>query len=213
MFTNWFIFYCRDSKTGLVIKRMSETISDQKNQLRKISRQKRQALGEPFRTQASLDICEHISNWSVFREAQVILTYFPIKSEGDLRPLITNFPHKHWVLPRIRTDITEHELTIHTYNPQQLVRHPFGMDEPAADLPTISPQSIELALVPGLAYDRQGWRLGYGGGYYDRFLARFPGLSLGICFEALLFDKLPAGEYDVPMLWYVTEKGLANSQP
>ena len=190
---------------------MSELIAEQKNQIRKVCRQARLTLDEPFRRQASLDICEIIANWKIFQEALVILSYFPIKAEVDLRPLLAEHPQKRWVLPRIDPDAAEHTLSMHFYDPRQLVRHPFGMDEPNASLPVVLPDEIGLALVPGLAYDRHGWRLGYGGCYYDRFLSRFPGMSLGICFDALILEELPIGEYDVPMNWIVTEKGLANS--
>jgi len=190
---------------------MSETVTAQKIQLRAQSRQVRQALGETFRAQASQAIRAHITGWTVFQNAQVILTYMPIKAEVDLRPLLEDFPHKRWVLPRILPE-AQHSLLFHPYDPTQLVRHRFGMDEPAASLPQIPPAEIQLALVPGLAYDCHGWRLGYGGGYYDRFLAAFPGISLGISFDTLLLDSLPRGEYDLPMHWLVTEKGLMRAQ-
>ena len=188
---------------------MSETVTAQKIQLRAQSRQVRQALGETFRAQASQAIRAHITGWTVFQNAQVILTYMPIKAEVDLRPLLEDFPHKRWVLPRILPE-AQHSLLFHPYDPTQLVRHRFGMDEPAASLPQIPPAEIQLALVPGLAYDCHGWRLGYGGGYYDRFLAAFPEISLGISFDTLLLDSLPRGEYDLPMQWLVTEKGLTR---
>jgi 5-formyltetrahydrofolate cyclo-ligase len=191
---------------------MPETsTAEQKNQLRKHCRQIRQTLMEPVREQASLAICAHIANWSVFQNARVILTYMPIKAEVDLRPLLKEYPQKSWVLPRIVPE-AEHTMSFHAYDPHQLVRHRFGMDEPAASLPFISPDVIELALVPGLAYDRSGWRLGYGGGYYDRFLVDFSGTSLGIAFNDLLFDSLPHGEFDVPVQWLVTESGLTGAR-
>jgi 5-formyltetrahydrofolate cyclo-ligase len=65
--------------------------------------------------------------------------------------------------------------------------------------------------VPGLAFDRAGWRLGYGGGYFDRFLQDFGGVSVGAVFQALLLDSLPHGEYDVPMQWLVMEGELIKT--
>ncbi len=190
---------------------MTDSIAEQKNQIRKQCRQIRQALGEPFRRQASQEICAQIANWPIFQHARVVLTYMPIKAEVDLRPLLEDYPQKRWILPRIVPD-AEYSLYFHPYDPRQLTRHPFGMDEPSASLPVVPPEEIHLALVPGLAYDRRGWRLGYGGGYYDRFLIGFSGVSLGVAFDALLFDSLPWGEYDVPVKWIVTEKELTNIQ-
>ena len=134
----------------------------------------------------------------------------PIKNEVDLTPLLTRHSEKRWVLPRIIPE-EDHRMVFHPYDAARLVRHPFGMAEPAADLPTVPPEALELVLVPGLAFDRHGWRLGYGGGYYDRFLKGFAGISAGIVFHALLLDDLPHGEFDVPVQWVVTEEGMLKT--
>jgi len=99
-------------------------------------------------------------------------------------------------------------MVFHPYDPDRLVRHPFGMAEPAPDLPVILPEEIELALVPGVAFDRTGSRLGYGGGYFDRFLKNFKGVSAGIIFHALLLDETPHAAHDIPMHWIATEREL-----
>jgi len=186
---------------------MTEPITEQKKLLRQQCRQIRQGLGEAARSQASLDICASIEGWTVFRHSAVILTYMPMKAEVDLRPLLERHPEKRWLIPRIAPE-ADHSMYFHPYDPNQLVRHPFGMDEPAADLPIVSPEEIQLALVPGVAFDQCGWRLGYGGGYFDRFLRNFSGVSLGVVFQALLLKTLPHDEHDVSMQWLVTEKGV-----
>jgi 5-formyltetrahydrofolate cyclo-ligase len=187
---------------------MSKTLAEQKAQLRQICRNQRKALGPEARAIASQAICVQIENWGIFQQAEVILTYLPMKAEVDLRPLLAAHPEKTWAVPRILE--ASHGMVFHPYDPARLVRHPFGMDEPAADLPVIPDSTLQLCLVPGLAYDRQGWRLGYGGGYYDRFLQHFPGPSLGVTFAALLLESLPHGEWDVPMRGIVTENGLVE---
>ncbi|HEY3311629.1 MAG TPA: 5-formyltetrahydrofolate cyclo-ligase [Anaerolineales bacterium] len=183
--------------------------ADEKQLLRRQCRHTRLALGEATHRQASQEICAHIARWTLFRQACSVLTYMPIKAEVDLRPLLEEFPGKAWVLPRI--DESDHSMSFHAYDPLQLVKHVFGMQEPAAHLPLIAPGEIELALIPGLAYDRQGWRLGYGGGYFDRFLAGFKGASLGVTYQALLLEALPRGEYDLPVGWLVTEQGISKA--
>ncbi len=188
---------------------MQPALAEQKQALRKTCRQLRRELGEEARRLASQSICAHLAAWDVFQRADVILTYMPIKAEVDLTPLLADFPQKRWVVPRIVE--ADHSMTFHIYDPARMLVHAFGMAEPAPDLPTVFPADVTLALVPGLAFDRYGWRLGYGGGYFDRFLAAFGGISIGITFHALLLDSVPRGEFDIPMRWLATEKGLVST--
>jgi 5-formyltetrahydrofolate cyclo-ligase len=187
-------------------------IAEQKHQLRLACRKIRQELGGVARHQASMSICAHIESWSVFERSSLILAYMPTKDEVDLTSLLARHPEKHWVLPRILPD-ENHRIVFHLYDCDRLFRHPFGMQEPAPDLPVIPSSDIHLALVPGLAFDYAGRRLGYGGGYFDRFLCDFTGISLGITFHALLLDQLPRCEHDQPVQWIVTELGIIPACP
>lgn len=184
---------------------MSCPVATQKSQLRQSCRLLRKSLGEAARAQAGAAICRQIENWRLFRGSETILTYMPIKSEVDLTPLLFSHPQKRWLLPRILPG-ESHRMVFHPYDAGRLIVHPFGMAEPAPDLPVIPPGEIQLALVPGLAFDRFGWRLGYGGGYYDRFLAEFRGISAGIVFQALLLEQVPHTVLDVPMHWVISEQ-------
>lgn len=187
-------------------------IVEQKRQLRRSCRQVREELGEAIRQTASLSICAWIETWRIFHRSSVILTYMPITGEVDLTPLFARHPDKNWVLPRIVPE-DNHRMVFHPYTPGRLIHHPFGMDEPTPDLPVVLSNEVQLVLVPGLAFDRQGKRLGYGGGYFDRFLKDFPGVSLGVIFQALLLDQLPFDVQDVSVEWIVTEVGLFHSGP
>ena len=102
-------------------------------------------------------------------------------------------------------------MVFHAYDPDNLIVHPYGMAEPAPHLPQVLSTDIQLVLAPGLAFDRSGWRLGYGGGYYDRFLRSFGGINVGVVFQALLLESLPHGEYDVPVNWLVSEDGFIKA--
>ncbi len=186
---------------------MDDLLAEQKIQLRRTCRAIRKELGETGRAQASLAICERLSTWTLFQQSQTILTYMPIKSEVDLTPLLERFPQKRWVLPRIIPE-ENHRMDFHLYDAQRLIQHPFGMMEPAPDSPILAADEIELTLVPGLAYDRRGYRLGYGGGYYDRFLTHFRGISAGIVFHDLLLESIPHGGHDVAVQWVVMERDI-----
>lgn len=186
---------------------MSSTTSDRKELLRQRCNAIRAGLGDEIRQQANQAICTHLSIWDIFLSSETILTYMPIRDEVDLRPLLINFSEKRWLLPRIVLG-KKGRMVFHPYEPKSLIRHSFGMAEPAPYLPQVPPTEIQLVLAPGLAFDRSGWRLGYGGGYFDRFLKDFSGVSVGVSYRALLLKALPHSKYDIPVNWLVTENGL-----
>lgn len=190
---------------------MDDLIAEQKILLRRECRAIRKGVGDAYRAHASASICERLASWTLFQQSQTILTYMPIQSEVDLTPLLERFPQKRWVLPRIIPE-ENHRMEFHLYDAARLIQHPFGMMEPAPDAPVIPADEIELTLVPGLAYDRRGYRLGYGGGYYDRFLTRYRGVSAGIVFHDLLLDSIPYSAHDLPVQWVITERELISIQ-
>ena len=94
-------------------------------------------------------------------------------------------------------------------SPQELLQGRFGLWEP--DPRRCAPwrrREGALCLVPGIAFDRQGYRLGYGKGYYDRFLAGFSGTAAGLCFRELALERLPRGPQDRRVDVLVTEAGV-----
>ena len=93
-----------------------------------------------------------------------------------------------------------------------LVPGRFGIPEPPRSARTLLPQPGDLMLVPALAYDRAGRRLGRGGGYYDRFLARVDCCTVGLIRAAFLLDALPAEWNDVPVSAVITEDGVLQTQ-
>ena len=89
-----------------------------------------------------------------------------------------------------------------------LVPHPWGMLEPGTDCPLVTQEEIDLVLVPGLAFDRSGGRLGQGGGVYDRWLVGFHGLTAAFCRDPFLLDRVPRESHDRPVDLVMTESGL-----
>jgi 5-formyltetrahydrofolate cyclo-ligase len=149
---------------------------------------------------ASAALCRRLAAWAGLREARTVLTYLAFRNEPDLSLLFDLLPHVQWAVPRIE----EQRLLVHPYDPARLVRHRFGMLEPAADLPVIDPAALDVILVPGVAFDRRGGRLGFGGGYYDRFLPTTPAVRVAATYDECLCEALPCGEHDQRMDWLVT---------
>lgn len=92
-----------------------------------------------------------------------------------------------------------------------LVPAPFGILEPGEDCPLLPPEELDLVLVPALCYDRRGFRLGFGGGYYDRWLEGYSGVRIGLCRERVLQDRLPTESHDQRVDWVVTERGCLSA--
>ncbi|MDY6874624.1 MAG: 5-formyltetrahydrofolate cyclo-ligase [Chloroflexota bacterium] len=155
-------------------------------------------------TTASAAICRRLAAWPVLQAPTCILTYLAFRNEPDLSLLFDLLPQTRWIIPRIEGQ----HLALHPYDPTSLVRHHFGMLEPAADLPVVDPTTLDVVLVPGVTFDRRGGRVGFGGGYYDRFLPTTPALRVGVTYDECLADALPCGEHDQRMDWIVTPRGL-----
>jgi len=91
----------------------------------------------------------------------------------------------------------------------ELAEGRFGILEPKPDCCRIaSPPDVAVCLVPGIAFTREGYRIGYGGGYFDRFLAQFQGISIGLAFELQLLQEITPETYDVPVNMVVTENNI-----
>jgi 5-formyltetrahydrofolate cyclo-ligase len=164
-------------------------------------------------------ICGNLIQTPVFKEAEVVLSYWPLPEEVDVSLLIQQYPQKQWYLPRI--DITHDELIFHRYQPgDPLESHRFGMLEPLSTAPDLPPNcSSAFMILPALAYDQRGYRLGYGKSYYDRFLANRSFsktlLRVGVSPEALvLAENIPDDPWDVPVHQLFTENwSLSFSHP
>jgi 5-formyltetrahydrofolate cyclo-ligase len=121
------------------------------------------------------------------------------------------------VLPRVSA--VPPRLRFHDVDPAQpaaLAPGPFGLLEPTPSAPEVAPESIDVMLLPGLAFDRAGRRLGYGGGYYDeaagRMRAAGRGLLVGLAYDFQLVERCPAGDADVSVDCVVTEREIVRCQ-
>lgn len=179
-----------------------------KEALRSTLRVRRSALSKEERARADLRIAGRLLELPEVVRADCVFTYLSFGSEVDTRFVITRCWEmgKRVCLPRCAAG---HTLTWNAVEDlDHLVRSRFGMEEPAAGAPQAQPAGsvYSVALVPGLAFDRRGFRLGYGGGYYDRFLPAFSGVSIGLCRSDLLSDELSSlSEYDYPVDLVVTD--------
>jgi 5-formyltetrahydrofolate cyclo-ligase len=175
-----------------------------KRELRDHCRRLRDGLGEAYRARASERIVSTLAGWGPLLSARLVLTYLPMPGEVDVQPLMSLVPHARWAVPRLVREPVR-RLAFHLYQPDRLTRHRYGMLEPDPALPEVAVEEANLIIVPALGYTRQGYRLGYGGGYYDRLLASGRTPTVGVCFEALLLEDMPLTAHDLPVDHVVTE--------
>jgi 5-formyltetrahydrofolate cyclo-ligase len=154
----------------------------------------------------SLHLADALRRWPPYREARCVLTYLAFGGEPDLSALHQDAGKTFLVT---RTHLNPPRLTLHRLE-GGLERHPFGFLHPPPDAPEVALDEVDLALVPGLAFDLRGARLGYGKGLYDRLL---PGLSapvprVGVTAAALIVPGLPHDALDVPMTHLLSEVGV-----
>ncbi len=137
-------------------------------------------------------------------QAKTLFLFYGVGTEPETARLFPPLLEQGKVigLPRM---LPNRGMQVHRYLPDRpLLPHPFGILEPDKDAPILSPDEIDLVLVPALCYDRRGFRLGMGGGYYDRWLAHYHGVKIGLCRQNVLSDQLPVLPHDRPVDLVIT---------
>jgi 5-formyltetrahydrofolate cyclo-ligase len=175
-----------------------------KTELRRSLLRIRQSMNVQDWRQKSDRISSQIQNLPLFSQATTILAYFSFRQEPDLSPLFTD-SQRRWGFPRC----VGKSLSWHLWQPEdRLQKGNYGITEPHSQSPIIDPTEVDLILVPSVACDRQGYRLGYGGGYYDRLLSSPPWCkipTIGIVFDFAYFSQLPSNHWDKRLRGIVTE--------
>lgn len=186
-------------------------IRDLKNKLRADIRASRAELSKEQKQALDSAICKQFSALASFRFSEILLAYYPLEEEVDILPLIKEALAlgKKVALPRCREDNLMDFYYITSLD--DVEPGAYGIHEPKATCEIYDPSESKPAimLIPALAYDRFGYRLGYGRGYYDRFINRFSGVKAGLCYRSYLKNApLPRGRFDMAVDYVVTEKGV-----
>ena len=177
-----------------------------KSDLRAVMRQKSKNLTADKRRLDSERLCALLKAQASFQNASSILFFAPLAEEPDLWPLLneTLAWKKLVALPCFDEDnqsyLPRRVKDIHV----EILSGQFGIREPATTCVEIPLDDLDAALVPGVAFDLTGHRLGRGKGFYDRFLENFSGNKIGIAFDEQIMDAVPAEKNDVRMDFIVT---------
>lgn len=187
---------------------MQVDIRQIKKQLRANYRAKRAAFTDAQKVRKDKAMTERLMQLKAYRNCKTLLCYFPVNEEIDTTSLMieTLKQGKKLALPYCVEGSREMEFyCISSFD--ELEPRTFGVPEPIpSKCEKLTNFSNSLCIVPALVYDFSGFRLGYGGGYYDRFLSNYQGVKVGLVYEACLVKNLPRGRFDRAVDWLITEK-------
>ena len=185
---------------------MASTIDSEKKALRRRVREQLSALSRSALVRSDDALFEKFLSLPQVEEAQTVFAFWGIPGkEPDTACLIGELIRRGKTvgLPRMLPD---HRMEVRRYDPDKpLMTVSFGISEPGEDCPLLEGEDIGLALVPAVCYDRRGYRLGFGGGYYDRWLEPFEGFRAGLCRGAVLQDRVPTERHDAKVDMLLTE--------
>jgi len=172
-----------------------------KQHLREQVRQKRRSIAEPEKK--SMAISVQLRGLKYFQDAETILFYMSKGSEVQTRELIEQcIGVKNIVLPTTHKDqLVLSELK----NMKELKKGAYGILEPKT-LHEVHPEEIDLAIIPGVVFDRTGARIGYGKGYYDKILGRIKAPKIALAYSSQLVKQLPNEDHDVDVDYIITEE-------
>lgn len=183
--------------------------SPNKKEIRAALLLKRKALSSEECLLQSREIARRFLGSSEFKAAQTIHFYLATPSEVQTEEMIREALRmkKRVVVPVVQPE--KNSLTLSElidFHPSQLQPGPYGISEPRPEYQRkVDPKEVDLWVVPGVAFDATGNRLGFGGGYYDRLLSRVKGKKIGVAFEFQVVDRLPIEQTDHPVDLILTE--------
>ena len=177
-----------------------------KNELRQKYRALRDSFGEEFINKASYSTSNNLQKIEEFVKADIVLLYYPTKNEISPLPLFeiclkmgktVAFP----VCQKESTTLMFKKVTsLDMFSPSS-----FGIFEPNEECEIIIPTEKTICITPALLFSKDGHRLGYGKGYYDRFLKDFNGISVGFSYSDCVLDFIPHDAHDIPLDMIITE--------
>lgn len=194
---------------------MTDSHHQRKSDLRSEMRDRLAEMDEAFRHEASAAACSHLTGLEVFRHASLVMLYMPLAKEVDLTPAAIRCfqTGKTVCVPRVdwkRREIDPVE--IRSFDDELMDIDEHGIRTPREGTPVL-PTLIDLVVVPGLAFDPHGNRLGRGGGFYDRFLKRLrrSATTVGLAFDTQIIDEVPADDRDISVDIVVTDRRVTHA--
>lgn len=184
------------------------TKQEEKQQLRRIVRGLESQLSDQYRLKADRSIAAHLLAMPEYQAAESVFCFVSTAREINTRPILEDAlsAGKKLSVPLCTGDGMMELRCITSL--AQLSPGFHDILEPVPDSSSVSPDTVDFAILPCLTCNHLGQRLGRGGGYYDRFLAHYRGGTVLLCRELLIREEIPLESHDHPVPWVLTEKGL-----
>ncbi len=184
-------------------------IRKEKSEIRRTFLAARANLTEDERRVRDAKICKTIISMASFRYADTILMYAPTNLEPEIMSVATEAWRRGKNVAFPKCDTPARSMTYHIVcSEDELIRGAYNILEPSGNAPRYDVSKSAFCLVPALVFDKDGYRVGYGKGYYDRFLTKFSGSAAGVIYSDFICGRVPRGRYDVALKILVTEKGV-----
>ncbi len=186
-------------------------IKEQKTLLRNKYREKRKQLSDGEKKARDEAICKKFISLNSYRYCDTILLYSPLKYEIDTTLIAEDAlsKGKKVCYPRC---IEDNKMVYHYISSKaDFILGKYNIIEPLSHLPVYSGENCHpICVLPAIIYDKRGYRLGYGKGYYDRFLSNFKGIKAGLIYSDFVVENIPNGKFDLRSDIIVTEKGVIS---
>ncbi len=186
-------------------------IRKQKDEIRAAYSQKRASMDKQEKARRDGAIAKAAMSLVSFRYAEYVLLYAATENEIDISAVAEEALVRGKKIAFPRCDKETHTMRYHIVSSlDELSPEAYGILEPPADAPVYNPETdlgSAICFVPGLVYDKEGSRLGYGKGFYDRYLSAFGGSTVGVVYSDYILPVVPRGRFDVSVTLLLTEKG------
>lgn len=174
-----------------------------KQHLRQTMRQRNRTMGAEERHGASRSIFGQVEQHEAFAEARCVACYCALGDEPSTEAWLHRWSQsgRRVVVPRVEGE----RMQFYDWSPATQCAGSFGIDEPTDEARLCAPSEIDLMVVPGVAFTRDGMRLGRGKGYYDRYLSQpeFRAVTIGVGYRHQLLDALPVEAHDKMLDWVI----------
>ena len=176
-----------------------------KAELRKQVLQEMKAISQEQKQAIDQALTKQLLQHPFYQEAKVIASYLSFPHEFQTQRLIDQAlkDGKKVLIPKT---YPKGRMEFVVYDPKQLAKTSFGLLEPQGDLEVVEPSQIDLIHVPGLAFTTEGYRIGYGGGYYDRYLEHFAGHTMSTIYPCQV-QEFNLENHDIPVQEVLTYEG------